>query len=65
MFSGPAVGAALYDAGGFMLPFLVVGAISTVLSLTLLVTIPNMGSGATNSNVNGEATQLQERPELG
>ena len=48
-----------------MLPFLVVGAISTVLSLTLLVTIPNMGSGATNSNVNGEATQLQERPELG
>jgi hypothetical protein len=29
--------------GGFMLPFLVVGAISIVLSLSLIVTIPNLG----------------------
>ena len=41
--TGPGVGAYLYEMGGFMLPFLVVGAISIFLSLTLIVTIPNLG----------------------
>ena len=40
---GPGVGAWLYEMGGFMLPFLVVGAISIILSLTLIVTIPDLG----------------------
>ena len=40
---GPGVGAWLYEMGGFMLPFLIVGAISIILSLTLIVTIPNLG----------------------
>ena len=38
-----------------MLPFLVVGAISTVLSMTLVVTIPNLneaGSGEEESLIN-------------
>ena len=39
---GPGVGAALYEAGGFMLPFLVVGSVSTLLSIALAFTIPNM-----------------------
>lgn len=43
LFIGPGVGAWLYEMGGFMLPFLVVGAISIVLSLSLIVTIPNLG----------------------
>ena len=37
------MGAWLYEMGGFMLPFLIVGAISIILSLTLIVTIPNLG----------------------
>ena len=41
--TGPGVGAWLYEMGGFMLPFLIVGAISIILSLTLIVTIPNLG----------------------
>ena len=52
---GPGVGAWFYEIGGFMLPFLVVGAISTVLSMTLVVTIPNLneaGSGEEESLIN-------------
>ena len=40
---GPGVGAWFYEMGGFMLPFLVVGSLSTILSLLLVVTIPNVG----------------------
>ena len=39
---GPGVGAALYSQGGFMLPFLVVGSLSTILSISLAFTIPNL-----------------------
>eukprot|EP00095_Tigriopus_kingsejongensis_P008420 maker-scaffold1403_size43014-snap-gene-0.10 protein:Tk08420 transcript:maker-scaffold1403_size43014-snap-gene-0.10-mRNA-1 annotation:"chromaffin granule amine transporter" len=45
---GPAVGAALYEVGGFMFPFILVGAISTTLSLLLIVTIPDVDQGRTN-----------------
>ena len=54
---GPAVGAALYEVGGFLLPFLIVGAVSTILSLSLVLTIPNMTEaedGSSNSS-NGSA----------
>ena len=42
---GPGVGAWFYEMGGFMLPFLVVGSLSTLLSLLLIVTIPNVAGG--------------------
>ncbi len=55
---GPAAGAALYDLGGFMLPFLVVGSISTVFSLALVFTIPDLdtiddSNHSHNSNSHG------------
>jgi len=37
------VGAWLYEMGGFMLPFLTVGAVSIFLSLALIFTIPDLG----------------------
>ncbi len=54
--AGPAVGAALYDVGGFMLPFLVVGAVSTALSLCLILTIPTVDRHhlGTQHSVNGD-----------
>lgn len=47
---GPAVGAALYEAGGFMLPFFSIGGLSTVLAISLVFTIPNLETVNTNSN---------------
>ena len=49
---GPGVGAAIYEAGGFMLPFLVVGSISTILSIILAFTIPDL-STVGNENEDG------------
>ena len=46
---GPAVGAALYEAGGFMLPFFSIGGLSTVLAISLVFTIPNLETVNTNS----------------
>ena len=37
---GPAIGAWLYSIGGFLLPFIIVGSISSILSALLIVTIP-------------------------
>ena len=39
---GPGVGAALYEAGGFMLPFLIIGSLSTLFSIALAFTIPDV-----------------------
>ena len=39
---GPGVGAALYEAGGFMLPFLIIGSLSTLFSVALAFTIPDL-----------------------
>ena len=39
---GPAVGAALYKAGGFILPFFSIGGLSIVLSIGLCVSIPDL-----------------------
>jgi len=55
---GPAVGAWLYESGGFMLPFLVVGSISTILSILLTVTIPNkVTNSASESSENVETKE--------
>ena len=48
---GPAVGAALYKAGGFMLPFLSIGGLSIVLSIGLCVSIPGL------ENINQEEVE--------
>lgn len=58
---GPGVGAALYEVGGFMLPFLVVGSISTTLSIMLAFTIPDLSQAgpAEEDNTNAEQTQLR------
>ena len=48
---GPGVGAWFYEMGGFMLPFLVVGSLSTLLSLLLIVTIPNVAGGGDSNTV--------------
>ena len=39
---GPAVGSALYQLGGFTLPFLVVGVWCSVSAIGLLFTLPNV-----------------------
>ena len=39
---GPGVGAALYEAGGFMLPFLIIGSLSTLFSIALAFSIPDL-----------------------
>ena len=48
---GPAVGSALYQLGGFTLPFLVVGVWCSVSAIGLLFTLPNV-----NKNNNKEDT---------
>ena len=41
---GPAIGALLYEAGGFLLPFEVVGGLGIVMATCLLIFIPNVQS---------------------
>ena len=41
-FLGPALGSALYQAGGFLLPFLVVGIWCLMGAFGILFTIPNV-----------------------
>ena len=53
---GPGVGAWFYEMGGFMLPFLVVGALSTILSILLIFTIPTVSS----SDITIEGIDQQE-----
>ena len=48
---GPALGALLYDAGGFIVPFVVVGSIGIVVATALLVFIPNVKSGDNEKQV--------------
>ena len=56
---GPAVGAALYEAGGFMLPFFSIGGLSTVLSITLSFTIPNLDTINTNNTSNNDDEEAE------
>lgn len=46
VYSGPAVGAYLYDVGGFSLPFLICGSTDAILSALLLLTIQTGNKGA-------------------
>ena len=39
---GPALGAFLYEVGGFTLPFVIVGSIGIVVATSLLFVIPNV-----------------------
>ena len=55
---GPGVGAALYECGGFMLPFFVVGSVSTILSIALAFTIPDL------SNATSEVENLPNQQQL-
>ena len=57
---GPAVGAALYKAGGFMLPFFSIGGLCIIVSISLILTIPNLEtiSSSNQSNDNEEAETL-------
>ncbi len=41
-FTGPALGSALYIAGGFLLPFLVVGIWCTLGAIGILFAVPNV-----------------------
>ena len=57
---GPAVGAALYEAGGFMLPFFTIGGISMVLSIPLCITIPNLENmSCTSNNSNSDDKEFE------
>ena len=49
---GPAVGAVLYEAGGFMLPFFIIGGLNTAFSIALVASIPNLKSINANDNSN-------------
>ena len=51
---GPAVGAALYKIGGFKIPFFVIGGLNIVLSIALVVSIPNLKNINTNDNSHNE-----------
>ena len=51
---GPAVGAALYEIGGFMLPFFTIGGLSLALSIPLCMTIPNLETISSTSNSNSD-----------
>jgi len=64
LFLGPGVGAWFYEIGGFMLPFLVVGAVSTALSMALVVTVPNLNEPSSSPEEEGlvnDANQVQLR----
>ena len=41
---GPAVGAALYEVGGFSLPFLICGSLGTILATLLFLTTPTLNT---------------------
>ena len=50
----------MYDWGGFKLPFLVVGSISTILSLLLMVTIPNRVTNSSSESTENNETKEEE-----
>ena len=56
---GPGVGAALYEVGGFKLPFLLVGGLSTILSILLAFSIPNTNQSAIDEEMRDRTPQSQ------
>ena len=61
---GPAVGAALYEVGGFQLPFLVIGAISVVFSVALILTIPRFSDDESGEEQSSSRQTLSYRSVL-
>jgi predicted MFS family arabinose efflux permease len=49
-FPGPAIGAFLYEIGGFKLPFFIVGSFGMVVATGLLFVIPNVKIDERRSN---------------
>ena len=52
---GPGLGSVLYELGGFKLPFLAVGSVSIILSLLLVITVPNIGRSSLTNHKNMES----------
>ena len=59
-FLGPALGSLLYEAGGFTLPFLVVGIWCFISAIGILFAIPNV-----NINSNTEVDSNKPNKKLG
>jgi MFS family permease len=59
---GPAVGAALYEVGGFMLPFFSVGGLSTLLSISLAVSIPDLDTITSTPSTPSRRNSDEEDP---
>ena len=57
---GPALGALLYEVGGFILPFVVVGGIGLVVATALLVFIPNVKSRDGGSEMQVKVDKLEK-----
>ena len=57
---GPALGALLYEVGGFILPFVVVGGIGLVVATALLVFIPNVKSKDGGSEMQVKVDKLEK-----
>ncbi len=60
LMMGPALGAALFSAGGFKLPFLVVGSIAVVIALTLIFVIPNIKPGSIKETYDKKRLSFKE-----
>ena len=60
LYLGPAVGAYLYDIGGFSLPFLICGSIDTILAAFLLITIPALKKGDSPIETNEEKEENED-----
>lgn len=56
---GPALGSALYQKGGFMLPFLVVGSIGFLIALALLFTIPSIQTEPRSTSLDDNCLTLK------
>ena len=61
---GPAVGAYLYDKGGFSLPFLICGSIDTIAATLLLLTIPTPNAENSPEITNNEKDESGKEPNI-
>ena len=61
---GPAVGAYLYDLGGFSLPFLICGSIDTIAATLLLLTIPTPNADNSLQTTNKEKDDSGQEPKV-
>ncbi len=56
--SGPALGSSLYIAGGFSLPFLVIGSLALVMAIVLAVVVPKIDSDEKDRLNSSKSTTL-------